>query len=147
MIAIAFALEFESAYFRAKHDARLRVSSWLLGAMGVEAARNLDKRLAETRPSLVISAGFAGGLQPGLAVGALVLGKNYSDPELVSKLKLNSVWQVGDVRTEPAIIERAVDKERLGRETGCLVGDLETSHMAQICAEREVPMLSVRCIS
>lgn len=147
MIAIAFALEFESAYFRAKHDGRLRVASWLLGAMGVEAARILDKRLTETRPSLIISAGFAGGLQPGLAVGSLVLGKNYSSPDLVAKLRLSPAWQIGDVRTEAAIIERSADKQRLGQETGSLVGDLETSHMAEVCARHDVPMLSVRCIS
>ncbi len=147
MIAIAFALEFESVHFRARHNSRLRVASWVLGAMGVEAARILDKRLAETTPSLVISAGFAGGLQPGVEVGELVLGRNYSDPALATKLTLGPAWHVGDVRTEPAIIERSVDKKRLGQETGALAGDLETAHIAEVCASRGVPMLSIRCIS
>ncbi|CAN5601447.1 hypothetical protein BH09VER1_BH09VER1_20670 [soil metagenome] len=147
MIAIAFALEFESVHFRARHDNRLRVATWLLGAMGEEAARILDKRLAETKPALVISAGFAGGLQPELEVGSLVLGKNYSVPSLLEKLKLSPAWRVGDICTESAIIEQAADKIRLGQETGGLAGDLETSHIARVCAERAVPMLSVRCIS
>lgn len=147
MIAIAFALEFESVVFRAQHDNRLRVASWLLGAMGVEAARILDKRLSETQPALVISAGFAGGLQPDLAVGDLVLGLNYSTPNIVEKLQLGPAWRVGDVRTEAAIIERKADKVRLGRETGSLAGDLETSHIAEVCAKHGVPMLSIRCIS
>lgn len=147
MIAIAFALEFESVHFRARHDSRLRVASWVLGAMGVEAARILDKRLAGTTPSLVISAGFAGGLQPELKVGGLVLGGNYSDPHLVNKLTLSPAWRVGPVRTEAAIIEKAVDKKRLGQETGALAGDLETAHIAEVCTARGVPMLSVRCIS
>ena len=41
MIAIAFALEFESAFFRARHDSRLRVAVWLLGTMGAGAAASL----------------------------------------------------------------------------------------------------------
>lgn len=147
MIAIAFALEFESAFFRAKHDARLRVAIWLLGAMGIRAAEQLDQRLAKNKPRLVISAGFAGGLQPDMRVGDLVIGRNYSDPKILSHLNLGARWKLGDVATESAIIERKEDKRRLGEATGALAGDLETAHFAKICAARDVPMLPVRCIS
>jgi adenosylhomocysteine nucleosidase len=147
MIAIAFALEFESACFRARHDPRLRVGVWLLGAMGAGAATGLRRRLDTSVPELLISAGFAGGLQPGLQAGDLVLGENHSDPQIVSKLSLDDRWHVGGVSTAQAILERAEDKRRLGLETGCLAGDLETEQLAEICAERGLPMLSVRCIS
>jgi adenosylhomocysteine nucleosidase len=147
MIAIAFALEFESACFRARHDPRLRVGVWLLGAMGAGAAKSLKKKLDSSVPALLISAGFAGGLQAGLEAGALILGDNYSDPHVVSKLSLNERWHVGGVNTARAILERSEDKRRLGLETGCLAGDLETAQLAQVCAARALPMLSVRCIS
>lgn len=147
MIAIAFALEFEGACFRARHDPRLRVGVWLLGEMGQGAARNLEKRLSEARPRLLISAGFAGGLQPGLKAGDLILGENHSDPEIVAKLSLNDGWRVGCVATAEGILERAEDKRFLGMRTGCLAGDLETAHLARICAEKGVRMLSIRCIS
>jgi adenosylhomocysteine nucleosidase len=147
MITIAFALEFESACFRARHDPRLRVGIWLLGAMGVGAATNLRKKLEVNTPSLLISAGFAGGLQSELKVGDLVLGENHSDRAIAAKISLGKRWRVGGVSTAKAILERAEDKRRLGEETGCLAGDLETEQLAQICVERGVPMLSVRCIS
>jgi adenosylhomocysteine nucleosidase len=147
MIAIAFSLEFESACFQARHDPRLRVGVWLLGEMGLGAAENLERRLGTNMPALLISAGFAGGLQPGLSAGDLILGKNYSDPDISSKLSLNDGWHVGCVSTEEAILERAEDKKFLGMRTGCLAGDLETAHLARVCAERGLPMLSVRCIS
>lgn len=147
MIAIAFALEFESAFFRARHDARLRVAIWLLGAMGQRAADLLEERMTQNKPQLLISAGFAGGLQPGIEAGDLVLGQNYSDPELLAQLSLGPDWKIGDVVTEDAIIERGTDKTRLGERTGALAGDLETAHFAKICAAHEVPMLSLRCIS
>jgi adenosylhomocysteine nucleosidase len=147
MIAIAFALEFESAFFRAKHDSRLRVAIWLLGAMGPHAANKLEQRLTQNTPKLVISAGFGGGLQPEIQVGDLVIGQNFSDPGIVSRLNLGEGWRVGDVITEDAIIERSADKIRLGESTGALAGDLETAHFARVCAARGIPMLSVRCIS
>ncbi len=147
MIAIAFALEFESAFFRARHDSRLRVAVWLLGTMGAGAAASLEKKLAQSRPALVVSAGFAGALQPDLKAGDLIIGKNYSDLQIVTQLTLGEEWRMGDILTADAIIERAEDKLRLGVETGCLAGDLETSHLARICSDQNLPMLSVRCIS
>jgi adenosylhomocysteine nucleosidase len=147
MIAIAFALEFESACFRARHDPRLRVGVWLLGEMGLGAAKNLEKRLGDTKPDLLISAGFSGGLQPGLKAGDLILGENHSDVNIVSKLDLNERWRVGAVATAERILERAEEKRVLGVRTGCLAGDLETAHLALVCAAVGLPMLSVRCIS
>jgi adenosylhomocysteine nucleosidase len=147
MIAIAFALEFESACFRARHDPRLRVGVWVLGAMGARAATSLKRKLNDSVPALLISAGFAGGLQPGLKAGDLVLGENHSDRNIVANLSLDKRWHVGGVTTAEAILERAEDKRCLGLETGSLAGDLETAQLAEICAERRLSMLSVRCIS
>lgn len=147
MIAIAFALEFESAVFAAKQDRRLRVATWLLGAMGAGTAEMLAKKLAQTKPELVISTGFAGGLQPGLSIGDLVLGVNYSDPALAGHLQLGPRWHRGNILTVPAIVEKGVEKRRLGEESGCLVADMETEHLARVCAENQIRMISVRCIS
>ncbi len=147
MIAIAFALEFESACFRARHDPRLRVGVWLLGEMGLGAAKNLERKLGEAQPALLISAGFSGGLQPGLKAGDLILGENHSDANIVAKLNLDERWHVGSVITAEGILERAEDKKLLGMRTGCLAGDLETAHLALVCAARQLPMLSIRCIS
>lgn len=147
MIAIVFALEFESAVFAAKQARQLLISTWQLGAMGAGSAEVLAKKLVQTRPHLLISAGFAGGLKPGLAVGDLVLGLNYSDPAIASRLTLGPRWHRGDLLTAQAIVEKSEDKRKLGEETGCLVADLETAHLARVCAEHQIPMLSVRCIS
>ncbi len=147
MIAVTFALEYESASFCARHDPRLRVGVWQLGAMAASAANVLERKLESSRPSLVVSAGFAGGLQPELKIGDLILGTNYSDPAWRDRLALGENWYRGDVLTAEAIIETGAEKRRLGRETGCLAGDLETAHLARVCAEFGVPLLSVRCIS
>jgi len=147
MIAIVFALEFESAVFCAKQDRRMRVAVWQMGAMGKAAAGILERKLVDNRPSLVISAGFAGGLQSHLAAGDLVIGRNFTDPDILARLNLGPDWHIGEIHTASAIIERAEDKRNLAQETGCMVGDLETSHIAAVCQEHGIPMLALRCIS
>ncbi len=147
MIAITFALEYESAAFRARHTLRLRESVWILGVMGRPAGDALRKRLDAQRPDLVLSAGFAGALQSGIQAGDLILGLNHSSPEIAAQIKLPARWRAGDVLTEEAIIEQGAEKRRLGETTGALAGDLETAHLAAVCFNLGIPMLSVRSIS
>jgi len=147
MIAIAFALEFESAVFAAKQDRQLRVATWLLGAMGAGTAEVLAKKLTTTKPRLVISAGFGGGLRPELTVGDLVLATNYSSPELISQLNLGKNWHLGELVTVDAIVEKSEGKRLLGESSGAIVADMETAHLARICGENGVPFLGIRCIS
>lgn len=147
MIAIAFALEFESAVFAAKHNRQLRVCTWILGAMGAGTTEVLAKKLTVTKPRLVISAGFGGGLRPGIAVGDLFLATNYSSPEIVSQLNLGERWHKGELVTVDAIVEKSEGKRQLGESSGAIVADMETAHLARVCAENGVPMLGIRCIS
>jgi adenosylhomocysteine nucleosidase len=115
--------------------------------MGARVGESLQRELKEATPALVISAGFAGGLQPDLKAGDLLIGENYTDPKILDGLILGENWQVGKLLTEAAIVERAEDKRRLGAGTGCMAADLETAHMARVCQARNIPMLAVRCIS
>lgn len=147
MIAVAFALEFEGARFRAKYDARLRLSVWHFGAMGTTAAEVAERKLKANRPDLLISAGFGGALQEGLGVGDLVIGRNHTDPAILDQLNLSERWRVGELVTVPAILEREADKRRVGQETGALVADMETALLAELCQAHGVPLLSMRCIS
>ncbi len=98
----------------------------------------------------VISAGYAGGLSPGLRVGDLVLGRNYSDPGLLNVARLvleNEHPQVGTLLTQATAVERAADKAALHADTGALAVDMETAWIAEVCAEAGVPLLSLRVIS
>jgi len=62
-------------------------------------------------------------------------------------LTLGPHWHKGDLFTAEAIVEKSEGKRRLAEETGAIVADLETAHLAKVCAQHQVPMLSVRCIS
>ncbi len=147
MIAVVFALEYESAVYRARSKPQLLVDSWVLGAMGSRCVPPFEAKLSRVSPDIVISAGFGGGLSPDTRVGDLVIGRNYTDPGLLEKLSGSPGWRLGDLYTAEAIVETSAEKLRLGAETSSMVADLETSHLAEICQRRGIPLVSVRCIS
>jgi len=147
MIATVFALEFESAGFRAVQCRRLRVSIWTLGITGQRSAAALKRMIESNRPEIIVSAGFSGALQPGLAVGTIVIGENFSDPQIVRALRIFPDYRIGRIMTVPEILESSDAKTSAGAMSGALAGDLESEHLYQICRDAAIPMLSVRTIS
>ena len=106
--------------------------------------------LIGTPPVLVISSGYAGALQPGLAVGDLILGENLSTPSLVAnaaRLLSDRRLHQGALTTQPRIAETPAAKLKLAAETGALAVDMETGWIAAACARLGVPVLSLRVVS
>ncbi len=116
------------------------------------AREHVARRLTETRSPVraVVSAGYAGALHPGLAVGDLVLGANHSSPELLDAARLalagESVRLAG-LHTSPEAVETAGAKATLHRESGAFAVDMETAWIAEVCAAARLPILSLRVIS
>jgi adenosylhomocysteine nucleosidase len=119
------------------------------------ARRGAELLLAGHRPRWIVSAGFAGGLDPGLRRDDLVLATEVVDleggrfaidlsvPEAAQGQRLSS----GRLLTVDAIIRTAAEKAELRRRFGADVVDMETSAVAALCGERAVRFLSVRAIS
>lgn len=118
------------------------------------------------RPDLIISAGFGGGLSDSLADGDIVIGTDvldlYADDgkdvrwrsaqqltqhaELAgieSKFKIHS----GKILTGDEMVLKSSTKERIGKATGALAVDMETSAVAAVAAVHDTEFLGVRCIS
>ena len=147
MIATVFAMDFESAGFRAAQFRRLLVSIWTLGVTGHRGAAALERMIEGSRPEVIVSAGFSGALQPGLSLGTIVIGENFSDPQLVRSLHSSRDFRTGRIVTVQDILETSHDKVSLGKSSGALACDLETAHLHRVCSEAGIPMLSVRTIS
>ena len=116
----------------------------------VSAAVTVEALLRHERPRQVISAGFAGGLDPALALGALVVATNYSSPELVAMCAAHAEAhrvRFGVLTTQPVAVASVAEKARLARETGAIAADMETAAIAEACRQASVPFLSVRSIS
>ena len=168
MIAVTFALPQESRDFRhaLRHatavDAGTR--TFLLGNIGLEevlvghtgvgsaaAAENSAALLAWHRPRMLISTGFAGGLDPRLATGDLLIATNFSAPALVAQSRALLAGDphafFGALTSQPHTAESVAEKSTLAAATGTLGVDMETASVAAACARAGVPLLAVRAIS
>ncbi len=141
MIAVTFALPEESRDFRRRLPGKVSVTH--SGAGPDAAARHIARVLA-TRPELVIAAGFAGGLDPALRVGEVVIATNYSSPGLI--IRAGGV-AAGAFAHADLPVEFVAAKAALARATGAVAVDMESQPIAAACARAGVPLLVVRVIS
>ena len=168
MIAITFALPQESAPFVAMlrdvgsiERGALPVLRGMLGAhevmvvhhgIGAElSASRVGTLLERSRPQTLISSGFAGGLDPKMKIGDVVIAENFSDGSMLGKMGDGKAAEAraffGTLTTQPHAAETADEKSVLFRSTGALAVDMETAGIRALCGKYAVPMLSLRAIS
>ncbi len=99
------------------------------------------KRLPQTvTAARVIVAGLAGGLDPRLRAGDLVLDSPLPD------LPLHLPWHIGPIYTTDRLVTTPADKAALFRDTKALAVDMEQA-VVQKMAEAEVTIIGLRAIS
>lgn len=152
-IFVTFALPEESRDFRKAigdgAHAHLRVEHFGVGP--AMAAERVNSLLAGPKPRLLICAGFAGGLDPKLRTGDLVVAENLSTPELLARVRAvapgTTPFSCGSILSRTLPVESIADKATLFRETGALAVDMESEAVAAACRAAGVPLLVVRTIS
>jgi len=141
-----FALPFEAAGFRPEHE---NSQVWVLGVIGNSAAEKFEERLnASDGPSLVVSAGLAGALRPGLLVGDIIVGAD-SEPRFLEKIlpREGTTWTTGQIHTVDSIASTHQEKAMLAERTGATVCDMESARIAKICQSRGIAFAGVRAVS
>jgi len=152
-VAVTFALPEESRDFRQAlqpgRDDHIRVEHFGVGP--AMAAERIGCVLAKEKPRLVICAGFAGGLDPRLAIGSLVVAENLTTPEILARVRADARDQphcsFGSIISHATPVESVADKAVLFHETGALAVDMESETVAAACRAAAVPLLVVRTIS
>ncbi len=149
MIAVTFALPNESSNFTRllrERDCPYRSQVRVLhtGVGQAMTQRRLPEFLERERPRFLISSGFAGAVSEQLRVGDLFLAENFADSSLAHRLE--NVHR-GILATAPNVIDAVEERATFARERGAMAVDMETEFIAQICAGRSVPMISLRAIS
>jgi adenosylhomocysteine nucleosidase len=154
MIAVTFAVAEESRDFaQAARAAGLPVRILHTGVGESVCRERFQAFFADgPAPKLLISSGFAGGLDPALPIGGLVLSTNFSDERLLKKLAAfleNPPFQFhcGILTTQARVIESAAEKHAIFTQTGAGAVDMETAHLFAECQARGIPVLSLRAIS
>ena len=158
MIAVTFAVPHESHDLRRafRPVAAVGEYGWLRGeiarrevllahtGIGTAAAEKCVRTLlTEHRPRWLLSAGYAGALDPALTHAELFLATDFTAPALLAR----STARRGTLTTQNTTAETPLEKAVLARVTGAQAVDMETSAIARVCTEHGIPMLSLRAIS
>lgn len=118
---------------------------WMTGMGRKNAAENARKAIARMRPELVITAGFAGGLNPALKCGTVVYDQDFDAGFEPALEDLGAVPAKFYCHRRVAIT--AEEKAALWRETGADAVEMESSVIRTICRELHIPSATIRVIS
>ncbi len=119
------------------------------------ARRGTELLLAGHRPRWVVSAGFAGALDPALGRNEVLLPDEVLDPDgNLARVGLEVHEEVsgpriraGRLATVDEIVRTVAEKAELRERTGAVAVDMETAAVARVCADRGVRFLGLRIIS
>ena len=162
MIAVTFALPSESVGFiqlLREQKRRNEIVSGKIDNRAIEIfhtgvgeipCRERLAGLLQDRPfDLLISAGFAGALTDELQPYDLLVAKDFSTASLENLHDVITKWTIhlANLYTSPVMVGSIEQRKRIAVETGAAAVDMETKFIACACAERELPLLSLRVIS
>ena len=148
MLAVTFALPNESSEFvRLLRRRETPVTVFHTGVGEKICRARIEPFLDSRRFDLLISSGFAGGVDPSLGVGDLLLAENFSAPPLLARAQDLLVSRVGRLVTAQRVMESERERAELASKNGAAAVDMETECIARACAIRKIPMLSLRVIS
>lgn len=114
------------------------------------------------QPETLISIGYAGAVQPKLNVGDLVIADSIIEEKENGNYSPDSDWLVrakdvscpngvkavvGGLLTVDKVIHDPLSKQEIGKNYSVQAVEMETSAIAKVAEEKDVPFLSVRVIS
>lgn len=160
---ICFALKEEAAPFRKTAVGKSGVAILITGIGRQNAEKSVREFLTENPPELVLTCGFAGGLNPDFKLGDVVFEIGNRRDELHEALSKSEVRdsQSASLRqkflaagAKPAkffcadhIATTAAEKKKLRDGTGADAVEMESAAIHAVCADRNIPCSTVRVIS
>ncbi len=139
---MCFALPEEAKGFQRRNLSAVRVVVTGMGRANTERA--LAAALMETNPGLVLTCGFAGGLDPALALNTVLF--ETKDTALAERLS-GAGLRAARFHCASRMAVTAAEKASLRRETGADAVEMESAHVHRLCLERGLPCATVRVIS
>ena len=160
---ICFALKEEAAPFHKIAAGRPGIFTIIVGIGRQNAEKSVRGFLASCTPELVLTCGFAGGLNPDLKLGDVVFEiPNRRDEfhESKTEKEIGDSWNSSlrnkllAAGAKPAkifcadrIATTVAEKKKLREETGADAVEMESAAIHAVCAERGIPCVTVRVIS
>jgi len=163
-VLVCFALKEEAAPFRKTAAGRTDVSILITGIGRKNAEKSLREFLATHSPELVLTCGFAGGLNPDLKLGEVVFEifprssrRESAQTEIGNQLEPTHVGCYDKLITAGAnpvkfycadrITTTVDEKKKMRAESGVDAVEMESEAIHTVCHERGIPCATVRVIS
>ncbi len=148
-ILVCFALKEEAAPFHKMAAGRPGVFTLIVGMGRQNAEKSVRNFFASGSPELVLTCGFAGGLNPDLKTGDVVFelaGPAADNQELTASLSAAGA-RPAKFFCADLIATTAAEKNVLRAKTGADAVEMESGAIHAVCAERGIPCATVRVIS
>jgi nucleoside phosphorylase len=145
---ICFALKEEAAPFRKIAVRHPGVITLLVGIGRANAEKSVRHFLGSgsAPPELVLTCGFAGGLNPDLKSGDVVFEVQSPESKVQSRLLAAGARPVKFFCAD-RIATTVAEKKQLRGQTGADAVEMESAAIQAVCIERGIPCATVRVIS
>jgi nucleoside phosphorylase len=143
-VLVCFAVKEEARAFRKLVRGRANVQIILVGMGKRNAEQAIRAALANSRPHLVLTCGFAGGLRPELVTGSVLFAadlKTGLEPALLAAGAEPARFYCAEV-----VAATAQQKRSLWESTGADAVEMESEVIRSVCREQKIPSAIVRVI-
>jgi nucleoside phosphorylase len=144
-ILITFAVKEELAPFNGHLASLPGVNAVVTGMGENNARRGLLAALERHQPACVITGGFAGGLDPRLKFGQVLVDADAGFPLTVALESAGA--RTGTFHCAPRIAVTVTAKQELRRTSQADAVEMESGVIRGLCRERGIPSATVRVIS
>lgn len=144
---ICFAVKEEAAPFKKWRPAPTADGHEILvtGMGRRNTERAVSQRLSTAPPSLVLTCGFAGALNPALKIGEVVFDADAAAG--ISDLLQQSGATAAKFHCAPRVATTVAEKTALRQSTGADVVEMESGVIREICRQKKIPSATIRVIS
>ena len=145
-ILVCFALKEEATPFQKIAAGKSGISILVTGIGRKNAEKSVREFLSASSPKLVLTCGFAGGLNPDLKLGEVFFEIGNRKSEIGNKL-LAAGAKPARFFCADRIAITVAEKKKLRDETGADAVEMESGAIHAVCFERGIPCATVRVIS
>ena len=142
---VCFAVKEEAKFFFPQQSRAGGIQAWVTGMGRKNAAESLREAVAAVEPERVLTCGFAGGLNPALALGTVVFDHDFDAGVAEALAELGALPAKFYCSKRVAIT--AAEKRALWESTGADAVEMESSVIRNLCREWKIPSATIRVIS